>query len=387
MKRLFICIIMTLLIFTGCGSDDSNKQPNTSAEDSSNNGSTEEAVPRVIPAKFNPVDVKISSLSNEEIIGQMLVFPLGGTSAPGAATERIIRETHCANFILLANNYVNESQLAEFIAKTNELNQLQNIPYLFCIDEEGGDVTRMDLGIPSARKTAQSSDPEASAYNNGAKIAQSLKQVGIRLCLAPVMDTAKDPKKSSLGTRIFSADPNVVATLGTSFINGLHDNGVASAIKHFPGVGNTKVDSHEKFPVIKGTREEIENFELVSFKAGIENGTDVVMIGHLLMPAFDKESPASLSPTIINGLLREEWGYNGIIMTDDMYMSSITSSYKIEDACLKSVLAGMDMVLALDKEEQIYQKLLAAVNDGTLTRERLEESMRRILIMKLKYSN
>ena len=333
----------------------------------------------------DPLEEKVASMSDEELIGQMLVFKLDGVNSPSQSTIDMINKTHCSNFILLESNCNSFEQVNSLLSQTSSYNKDSDIPFWYCIDEEGGDVTRFNLGIPSARKTALSDDPEGNSRQNGENIAIALRQAGIQLCLAPVLDTAKNLDKSSMGSRIFDSDPNTVANLGSEFIRGLHRHGIASSVKHFPGVGNTSVDSHDDFPVVKRSREEIEGYELVPFRTVIQNSTDIVMVGHILLPAFDEDNPSSISKTIVTDLLRGEMGWDGVVMTDDMYMGAIVSHYEVEDACLQAITAGVDMVLTISDGEVVYDRVLKALNDGTITRERLEESAKRIIKMKWKY--
>lgn len=363
-----------------------------STEQSPLNQSTEETISKAAKLSIpnlkylNPLDLIIASLSDEEIIGQMLIFHVDGKKAPSKKSIKMIQKTNCSNFILIDKNCKDIKQVGKLVSKINQNNPLPNIPYLFCIDEEGGDVSRLGLGLPSAKKTGESKNPAAKAYKNGEATAKALKKAGIQLCLAPVLDTAKKPKKSSLGNRIYDSNPEIVSGLGTSFMKGLNDNGVASTVKHFPGIGNSSIDSHEDFPVIKRSKKTIKNSELIPFRNAIKEGADVVLVGHAIFPNLDKDNPATLSKAITTDLLRTELGFAGVIMTDDMYMDSITSNYNTADACLKAVLAGSDMILCLGKEQKVYARLVAATKDGTLSRERLEESMRRILKLKLRYA-
>ena len=362
-----VFIIALVLIFTGCG----NSSKDTSEE-------PEEPV-------VDPIEERIKTMTNEEILGQMLIFQIKGVQRVEDNFAALAKSTNCANFMLLENNCYYPEQVGELITNMNLNNPHEDIPFWYCIDEEGGSVSRLRLGLPSARNTAESEDPVGRAYENGNTTGSILSGAGVNLCLAPVVDVAENLKTASLGDRIFSSDPAVVTELASSFIKGLHDNGVASTIKHFPGVGNSRVDSHFSFPKIEGTREEVESFDLVPFRNIIESGADVVMVGHLIMPAFDGENPASLSRIIVTDFLRGEWGYNGVVMTDDMSMDSITSKHDLAEACLQAILAGSDMLIIQEDEQRVYDRLLLATQDGTLPRERLEESMYRILELKWKY--
>lgn len=306
-----------------------------------------------------------------------------GTESPGGDLTALIEKTHCANFILFGGNCINPEQVAGLIQRTNEYNPHEDIPFFYCIDEEGGRVSRLKLGLPSAKETALSENPAQKAYENGEKTANALREIGIQWDLAPVFDISKG--ESALGDRIFGSNGETAGALALSFARGLQENGVAATAKHFPGIGHTPVDSHEAFPVIEKSREELESYELVPFRAAMDNNVDVIMVGHVIMPAFDTQYPATISHKIITGLLREEWGYNGLIMTDDMAMSSMKECYPAGEACLQAVLAGVDMVLIADNSSGVFDAMQQAARDGVLTRERLEESMRRILAFKWQY--
>ena len=386
-KKVIIYLIAILIICAGC-SEKNLIEPSTDAKDTKIESVPEETIPTPPIEEEVEVDVVgeiINAMSNEELLGQMLVFHLRGITAPEEHFAELIKNTYCSNFLLLQSNCVNIEQLAGLVSETKNLNPKPEIPFWFCIDEEGGRVARLGLGLPSARTTALSDEPLLTAYQNGETTALALKQAGVQLCLAPVLDTAKDLNTASLGDRIYDSNPDVASELGASFIKGLNDNGIAATIKHFPGVGNSSIDSHFAYPIISGTREELEAYDLKSFRNALNDGADVIMVGHLMMPAFDEVNPSSLSKAITTDLLRNEWGFDGVVITDDMLMGSITSNYDIAEASLQALLAGADMLMITEYEQHTYDRLISAVRDGTITRERLEESARRILELKWKY--
>lgn len=250
------------------------------------------------------------------------------------------------------------------------------------IDQEGGAVLRTsDLPQPPSAMALGAIDDPGMAQAVGAATARGLRSLGINWDYAPVLDVNVNPANPVIGERSFGSDPKKVAELGIAWLRGLQGEGVAATVKHFPGHGDTHLDSHLALPVVKKDRRKLNMVELYPFRKALRAGVAAVMTAHIIYPALDPDHPATLSKAILTGLLREEWGYQGVIVTDSMGMKAIADHYPAGQAALRSVLAGADTVLALGALETQIQQVLAlakAIESGVISRERLSESYRRL---------
>ena len=204
--------------------------------------------------------------------------------------------------------------------------------------------------------------------------------------LAPVLDVSEDPMRTFLTTRIISSDEAIVASIGVSIIEGLHDAGCLATAKHFPGHGGTRADSHATTPVIRRSAASLSSYDLVPFAAAIDAGVDVVLVAHILYPALDEAQIATLSPAIITDLLRGQLGFDGIVLSDDFRMGGLTGQCGVGEAAVRFLLAGGDLILCGPQHEaqrEIMEALLAAASDGTLSQARIDESVARILKKKM----
>ncbi|MDE6828880.1 MAG: beta-N-acetylhexosaminidase, partial [Lachnospiraceae bacterium] len=210
-------------------------------------------------------------------------------------------------------------------------------------------------------------------------------ELGFNVDFAPVADVASNPDNQVIGSRSFGSDAGLVSQMVAREVQGMQEQGVSASLKHFPGHGDTSEDSHAEMAVSKKTADELRNMEFLPFKAGIEAGVDMVMIGHISVPAITgSDIPASLSEQIITGCLREELGYQGIVVTDSMSMGAIVNTYTSADAAVRALQAGCDMLLMPQDFQAARQAVLDAVKDSVLSEERLDESLRRIFRVKLR---
>ena len=206
--------------------------------------------------------------------------------------------------------------------------------------------------------------------------------------LAPVLDVNTNPNNPVIGDRSFGADPSVVSTLGNAFIKGLQENGVIATGKHFPGHGDTDLDSHKQLPVVKHDAKRLKETELKPFMEAIGKGLEAIMTAHVLYPAWDISMLATLSERILKGLLRKKLGFKGLIISDDMEMGAIAKNYPIEEATVNAIKAGVDVILIgnnIEKQKRAVQSTLEAIDEGKLSEARIEESIKRILKVKDKY--
>ena len=342
----------------------------------------------------DPLAEQLAAMTVEEKVGQLLIGGFEGTEIGDQAT-RLVQEYQVGGLILYGRNITGAGQL---VTLTNGLKALNGdgIPLFLSIDQEGGGVDRMPPEVrrtPGAYCVGQTgSVPAAQSY--GDVLAAECAAFGLNLDFAPVLDVWSNPGNTVIGQRAFSADARTVAGLGPAAARRMMDQGVIPAVKHFPGHGDTAVDSHVGLPVVDKSPEELEETELIPFRAAIQSaGTDgqvpAVMVAHILLTQLDPERPASLSPAVVTGLLREELGFAGAVLTDDLTMGAVTQSYGLGEAAVLAVEAGCDILLVChgqDSVPAVRTALLEAVASGRITAERLDESVYRILRLKTEYA-
>ncbi|MEH1094429.1 glycoside hydrolase family 3 protein [Micromonospora sp. CPCC 205739] len=285
--------------------------------------------------------------------------------------------------VLFARNVVEPGQLAELTATL----RAERPDVLVAIDEEAGDVTRIESALGSSRPgnfaLGAVDDPELTeevARDLGVELAA----LGVTLNYAPDADVNNNPANPVIGVRSFGADPQLVARHTAAWVRGLQSAGVAACAKHFPGHGDTQVDSHHDLPRIGADRARLDAGELVPFRAAVAAGVQAVMTGHLLVPALDEELPATLSPRILGDLLRDELGFSGVVVTDAVEMRAVTDRYGFAGAAVRALAAGADAVCVggeradEDAARHLRDAIVAAVVAGELPEERLAEAAKRV---------
>ena len=288
--------------------------------------------------------------------------------------------------ILYAWNILDETQLARFMP---QLKALKGHP-LICIDEEGGRVARIANNPNFAVKKYESmgaigatGDPR-NAYECANTIGTYLQRYGFDVDFAPVADVNTNPENIIIGPRAFSDDPAVAAPMVTNYLQGLKDAGITGCIKHFPGHGDTKADTHFGYAQSLKTWEQMSACEMITFRAGIQWGCQLIMTAHIAAPnVTGTEVPSTMSSIILQDKLRGELGYQNIIVTDAMDMGAITRQYNNAEAAVGSILAGVDIVLDPKDFVEAFNAVIAAVENGTITEERINQSVRRILRLKM----
>ncbi len=263
------------------------------------------------------------------------------------------------------------------------------VPFL-SVDEEGGTVARIAgnaaFGIENVGNMSEigASGDSQEAYQAGVTIGTYLKDLGFNMDFAPVADVWTNPENTVLQYRSFGSDPKVVSEMVSEAVKGFHSQGICTTVKHFPGHGGTSGDSHEGSVFLNSTKEELEACEFLPFQAAIEEGTEFVMVGHISLPnILNDNTPASLSEEVVTEMLREDLGFDGIVITDAMNMGAIADNYTSAEAAVQAVQAGVDMILMPQDFEDAYQGILSAVNSGTISEDRIDESVRRILEVKM----
>ncbi|SEU37358.1 beta-N-acetylhexosaminidase [Nonomuraea wenchangensis] len=342
----------------------------------------------------DPVARALARLSVEEKVGQLFMPVLYGTTATstsgenqaryGAATPaKVIARYHLGGVILFPHNVKSVSQV---VGLTNGLQRAsEEVPLLIGTDQENGLVSRMSAlmtDFPGASVIGATGDP-ALARKVAAATGKELRALGVNLDFAPVADVNIDPRNPVIGSRAFGKDPQRVAKMVAASVKGFADADVAATAKHFPGHGDTRVDSHTGLPVIKHTRAEWERVDAPPFKAAIGAGVDAVMSAHIVFPKLDPSGdPATLSKPILTGLLRQKLGYDGVISTDALNMAGVRQKYDDGEIAVRAVLAGADLLLMPNDLPKSYQAVLAAVKSGRIGERRLDQSVTRLLKLK-----
>jgi beta-N-acetylhexosaminidase len=323
-------------------------------------------------------------LTSREKIGQLFMVGFLGTSVtPDLAS--FIKEYKPGGVILFSRNLECVEQMVDL---TNHLQACSpHSPLLISIDQEGGRVSRLPKGFtifPPCDVLGRCNSSEL-AYAAAATIATELRAVGVNMNMAPVLDVNSNPDNPVIGDRAFGTTPDVVCKLGLATAAGLQDNKVVACGKHFPGHGDTNTDSHKELPVVEASRERLEAVEFPPFRRAVAQGVASMMTAHVLYRTLDPELPATLSPTIITNFLRQELRYDGVVLTDDLEMHAIIDHYGVEDAAVRAVLAGCDVLLICkdrDREVAAFGAVEEAVAAGTISIERLNLSAARIARLK-----
>jgi|HubBroStandDraft_6_1064221.scaffolds.fasta_scaffold00944_10 beta-N-acetylhexosaminidase len=346
--------------------------------------------PRQPITKPGWVEATLNRMTLREKLGQMLMPYYFGifTSTESADYKELlhqVEDNHVGGFILGTQRGplgIERSQVYPTAALTNELQKHAKTPLLIGADFETGTSMRIDEGtsFPSPMAVAAADDPRA-AYTIGKITTLEARAAGVRWIFAPDADVNNSPNNPIINIRSFGEDPKRVAEYVTQFVRGVEENGGLAAAKHFPGHGNVSVDSHLSLATVPGDRAELENTELVPFRAAIAAGLGSVMPGHLNVPAYESDPtvPATISRNILTGLLRDELKFKGLIVTDAMDMGGITSQFAPGDAAVRAVEAGADVILQPPVPDAAMASLEEAVKSGRVSVARIDESVRRIL--------
>ena len=347
------------------------------------------------PSQVRWVDSTLARLALRERVGQMvMVWVLGDYTSYGDSTfaevRRWIERDHIGGVSMSLGTPV------EVAAKVNNMQRLSRVPLLVSADLEpglgrleGGTFTHylLDAGsatvFPSAMAIA-ATGREQDAYDVAKVIAQEARAVGIQINFSPVVDVNNNPANPVINTRSFGEDPQRVARLSAEFVRGTQDGGAVSTAKHFPGHGDTDVDSHVGLPVVGASWMRLDTLELVPFRAAINAGAGMVMTAHIALPAVEGDSttPATLAPKIITGVLRDSLRFGGVAITDAMTMEGVGKGYSVEESSVLAVKAGADIILKPSDPTKAIDAVVAAVERGEIARSRIDSASRRVLELK-----
>src|SRR3989338_7523112 len=306
-------------------------------------------------------------------------------------TQKLVKDLKLGGVIFYSHNVTHPLQVKEFVLDLQQISRLEHqTPLFIAVDQEGGSVARIRKNtqiLPSAMAIGATRSPQF-AFMAGKMTALDLSAMGINMNLAPVLDINTNEENSVIGIRSFGESPELVSQLGMWYIEGLQSQGVVATAKHFPGHGDTIQDSHYTVPVLQKNLEDLEKFHLIPFRRAIENGLDAIMTAHISVPGLDPSGiPATFSYNLLTNIIRNRMNFEGVIITDDLEMKSIQNDYGIGEAALKAILAGADMVMVSwtkNKKYEVFKTLLEAVKTGKLSEQRLNQSVKRILKLKLK---
>jgi beta-N-acetylhexosaminidase len=337
------------------------------------------------PAASPPPDIAlVQKMSVAEKVGQLFMPTIpGSTPSAGAA---LVKRYHLGGVIYFPVNLRTPRQTAEL---SNGLQKaaMKNggVPLAISTDEEQGPVSRLPYitRFPANKELASTKHPDDDVRVAAQVTGEELRAVGINQDNAPDADVNINPHNPVIGVRSFGADPQKVAHLVGVAIDAYRATGVAVVAKHFPGHGDTATDSHTGLPVINHTKAQWERIDAPPFKAAIAHHADVIMTAHIVVPGLDKSRlPATMSKTVLTGLLRDRLGFQGVIITDSLQMTGATTKFGPEEAGVRAVVAGADMLLMPRNLDRAYNAVLTAVQSGRISRARLDDAVTRIIRMK-----
>ncbi len=388
-------LAMTIVLSIGCTSINTpretgnNDNPKQVEEDNKEEEKIMESHNREKEEPIDQVGLRIEEMTLDEKIGQLVLAGMDGYDA-NDNIKKLIQSYHVGGIILYRKNVKDSNQLLSLTNSLKSSNSSNKTPLFISVDEEGGSVSRNPNEVkklPTARSIGKTKD-SSLAFEAGRLLGQTVKKFGYNMNFAPVLDIDSNPLNPVIGDRSFGDTIEVVSTMGLEMFKGIKEEGVIPVVKHFPGHGDTSVDSHIGLPVVDHDLKRIMDFEIVPFKHAIDNGADVVMVSHILMSQIDPEYPASMSSIVINDILRDKLKFEGVVITDDITMGAIEKNYNIGDAAVRSIKAGTDIILVghnYEKAVTVFNAIKTGIDTGIISIDRIDESVYRILKLKEKY--
>ena len=399
-RNLLAGLLLVVFVLTaGCAARPAQPTDTPAAETTPAAAPSPTPTPEPTPTP-DPIAEAVAAMSTEQKVSQLLVAGIEGTQL-GQDAVQAVQDYQVGGVILFGRNVESAWQLAEL---TNGLKDLNGdyTPLFLCVDQEGGRVDRMPPEVertPSAWSVGQTLDAEGVGAAYGALLAEECAAFGFNMDFAPSLDIWSNPDNTVIGDRAFGNDWEWTAFFGMSAVESMEEQGgVIPVVKHFPGHGDTSVDSHVALPVVDKSLEELWQSELVPFNMtlnqedyfGAQSGPSApaVMVAHILLSRVDPDYPASLSHRVVTSLLREEMGFDGVVCTDDLTMGAVSNTYGMGEAAVLAVEAGCDLLLVCHGADNLTaarDALLEAADSGRLSPERLDESVKRILSLKTEY--
>lgn len=392
LRKSAVCLILSLLLaLSACGTaPEEPALPSPDAEGVATPAPTQtpEPTPTPDPVLTRAEELLAGMSLREKLCQLMIVHPevLTGESpvtAAGETTRLALEQYPVGGLIYSVDNLVTQEQTREMIENTQSYSK---IPLIISADEEGGNVGRLmyKLGTTFIHSMYSYKDMgEDTAYQNALTIGTDMVSCLFNTDFAPVADVWTNPANTVIGDRAYSDEFGQASELVAAAVRGFTESGVICCVKHFPGHGDTSTDTHEGAAVVDKSLEELRAGEFLPFEAGIEAGVDMVMVGHITVTAVDDE-PATISHEVITGLLREELGWDGVVVTDSLDMGAL-AGYEIGEVCVKYLEAGGDIMLGIPDLAAALTALETAVTEGRLTEQRIDESALRVLMLKLSH--
>jgi beta-N-acetylhexosaminidase len=354
---------------------------------------TESAAAKLAQQQTAKVDEIMKGMSLEQKLGQLLLVEYLGQDYQASGLQQMISQQFVGGFMYQESNHNFDppyDKASKVLAFSHQAMQDAHFPLLIAIDQEGGLVNRLRTfhgALPSAEEMAASGNPQVP-LQQGTQAAKWLRALGINADLAPVVDVhTVDPP--ILESRMFGKDPQTVATYAGAFLQGLQTNDVAGCLKHFPGLGAITSDPHDDLPVVDRSMSALEKIDLAPYKLMIQRDRPaMIMSTDVLVPAIDPDLPAELSPKTINGVLRGELGYDGVVVTDGLYMQGISDRWSLSEAAVLAIAAGNDIIEGPFTPSQVADVVTAfkeAIQQGRISTQRIDLSVERILLMKAHY--
>lgn len=331
-------------------------------------------------------DAYLSHMSLDQKLGQMMLIETGYTTYTWEVNDMVVNQHAGATILYAPQNITDPQQVHDYVAA---LQQHADLPLLVSIDEEGGVVDRLGQFFgptPAAQDMAASGNPQV-AQQWGATVAHNLLSLGINTNLAPVVDVRSISDAVEF-TRLFGDDPSTVQTYAGAFMQGLQQNGVVACLKHWPGIGSTSADPHLKLPTITRSLAQLESTDFAPFRGLLAQDPGMIMVTHVVVPAIDPTLPATFSPKLVDGVLRGELGFDGVVMTDSLYMKAISDQYDLGQAAVLSVIAGDDLLEGAYSSYTMtlmINALKTAISQGRISEARIDQSVRRILMLKARF--
>lgn len=343
------------------------------------------------------IDRVLDSMTLEEKVNQLFMITpealtgVGTVIQAGDGTREALEEHPVGGLIYFAQNLKDPDQTRTMLENTQEYASARSgFPIFLSVDEEGGQVARVGsnpaFGVPEIGNMSEvgAGGDTQEAYETGSTIGAYLKDLGFNMDAAPDADVLTNPANEVVKYRSFGSDPELVSRMAAAELKGLNDQGIIGMYKHFPGHGGTTADSHEGYVYVEENLEELKSGALVPFQDGADNGLRVIMVSHIACPEVTGDNtPATLSRQLVTDLLRENMGFDGLVITDALNMGAITEQYSSGEAAVAALNAGVDMLLMPADFQAAYDGVMAALENGELTEERIDESVRRILEIKL----
>ena len=384
---LVVCLTLLVGMLAGCGSHKKKEKSKESTSTSKSSGELDDITLEGM------VSDALSSMTLKEKIGQMFIVCTDSLDfdAETEVTEKMqqkLEEYKPGGVIFFSYNIKKRKQVKNMIT---DIQKTSEIPLFISVDEEGGSVARIanskqmhTTKFPAMSEIGKSGD-DKKAYEVGETIGKEIKELGFNLDFAPVADVNTNAENTEIGNRSFGSDAKTVSSMVSQEVKGLQSQGVSSTLKHFPGQGQCGEDTHKGYVDLNATIDRLRDVEFLPFKSGIAAGADMVMMSHVAVSQVTgKETPASLTKLMVSDILREELGFDSVIITDAMNMKVITKFYDPDQAAIMAVEAGNDMILMPDNFEQAFEGVLEAVKDGTISESQIDESVSRILSVKIR---